>query len=448
MFSSEKVTRDWQEYVADMTMSPYKDMLGLRLDLIGAPDMTLWYDNIRVYELDDAGQERLIWRMSFDEPLITQDSALNTRAYWMKFDAFRLNKPVVRGETGLPPDNTGFDRHEDPNLTADQLRVFHHKRIWAHLGSPGFYDGYLWWPRIEAHNLWPLWGAYERFMTGEPVSNGKYTEIGSDLEGLRQVNVTGGVRAWGLRDAAAGKVLLWIDNPDQTFRNLNPGSRSGTVSTGGWANGTYTVEWWDTSKGVKVSSYDTQVQNGVLALSFSGLQGDVAAKIYPAAVAPTPPPTAPTPPPTAPETGTGLRAEYFGWYDWDTQTYSRPVFVRTDATINFNWGLGSPGTGIGSDKFAVVWTGKVLPRYSETYSFTSTTDDGVRVWVNGKLIIDQWGHSRPGRTFSGNIALTAGQKYDIKMEYYEDSVDAVARLEWQSPSQAREVVPQSQLFPQ
>jgi hypothetical protein len=66
MFSSEKVTRDWQEYVADMTMSPYKDMLGLRLDVIGAPDMTLWYDNIRVYELDDAGQERLIWRMSFD----------------------------------------------------------------------------------------------------------------------------------------------------------------------------------------------------------------------------------------------------------------------------------------------------------------------------------------------------------------------------------------------
>jgi hypothetical protein len=210
------------------------------------------------------------------------------------------------------------------------------------------------------------------------------------------VNVTGGVRAWGLRDAAAGKVLLWIDNPDQTFRNLNPGSRSGTVSTGGWANGTYTVEWWDTSKGVKVSSYDTQVQNGVLALSFSGLQGrrrrqDLSGRAGSDAAADgahTAADGAPKPEPaSAPSTSAGMTGT------------RRPTAGRCSSAPtprSTSTGVWIARDGIGSDKFAVVWTGKVLPRYSETYSFTSTTDDGVRVWVNGKLIIDQWGHSRPG----------------------------------------------------
>src|SRR5262245_52618675 len=83
--------------------------------------------------------------------------------------------------------------------------------------------------------------------------------------------------------------------------------------------------------------------------------------------------------------GTGLRGEYF-----DNRDFSAPKLTRVDPTINFNWGTGSPASAIGSDTFSVRWTGRVSPRYSETYRFYTTSDDGVRLWVNGQLVIDNW----------------------------------------------------------
>ena len=82
--------------------------------------------------------------------------------------------------------------------------------------------------------------------------------------------------------------------------------------------------------------------------------------------------------------GDGLLAEYF-----NNSNFTNRQLVRTDATVNFNWGTGSPATGIGADTFSVRWSGQVEPRYSETYTFRTRTDDGVRLWVNDQLIIDQ-----------------------------------------------------------
>jgi len=138
--------------------------------------------------------------------------------------------------------------------------------------------------------------------------------------------------------------------------------------------------------------------------------------------------------------GTGLSATYF-----DNMDFTGPTLTRTDATVNFNWGSGSPAASIAPDTFSARWTGQVQPRYTETYTFHTTTDDGVRLYVNNQLIINNWTNHSP-TVNSGTITLTAGQKYDIRLEYFENGGGAVMKLEWQSARQAREVIPQSQLF--
>jgi len=138
--------------------------------------------------------------------------------------------------------------------------------------------------------------------------------------------------------------------------------------------------------------------------------------------------------------GTGLKGEYY-----DNQNFTNLKLTRTDATVNFNWGSGSPHSSIGADTFSVRWTGQVQPRYSETYKFYTVSDDGVRLWVNGVLLIDNW-KAHPPTEDSGTIALTAGQKYSIKMEHYEGTGGTQSKLLWSSPSQAKEIIPQSRLY--
>jgi glucose/arabinose dehydrogenase len=140
-------------------------------------------------------------------------------------------------------------------------------------------------------------------------------------------------------------------------------------------------------------------------------------------------------------TGTGLQGDY---YDNDDFTIFK--LTRIDPTVDFNWGNGSPDPSIGPDLFSVRWTGKVMPQYTETYTFTTTSDDGVRLWVNGVQVINNW-TSHGSKSDSGTIALVAGQQYDIKLEYFEGGGGAVIRLFWSSPSQAQQIIPQSRLFP-
>src|SRR5690606_41671999 len=97
------------------------------------------------------------------------------------------------------------------------------------------------------------------------------------------------------------------------------------------------------------------------------------------------------------------------------------------------------------DTFSVRWSGQVLAQYSETYSFYVTADDGVRLWVDGKLIIDNW-NAQPEKTNIGKIDLEAGKTYDIKLEYFENAGHASCVMGWASRSQAYQVVPASQLL--
>ncbi|KAM3116138.1 PA14 domain-containing protein [Phormidesmis sp. 146-33] len=139
--------------------------------------------------------------------------------------------------------------------------------------------------------------------------------------------------------------------------------------------------------------------------------------------------------------GTGLRAEYF-----DNRDFTNLKVTRTDATVNFNWGFGSPDRTIAADTFSVRWMGQIKSRFSETYTFSTTSDDGVRLWVNNQLVIDRWGSSNATIENRGTITLQAGQLYDIRLDYVESGGNARSTLSWASASQVREVVPQSQLY--
>ena len=140
-------------------------------------------------------------------------------------------------------------------------------------------------------------------------------------------------------------------------------------------------------------------------------------------------------------TGTGFEAEYFPAKDLTGASVK-----RIDPTIDFSWpGSTSPAPAIPGDNFSVRWRGQVQPRTTDPVTFYTQSIDGVRLWVNGVLLIDNWTDHASVEN-SGTIALTAGQKVDVVMEYYNAVGSALAKLSWSSPSQPREVVPQSQLY--
>jgi hypothetical protein len=131
---------------------------------------------------------------------------------------------------------------------------------------------------------------------------------------------------------------------------------------------------------------------------------------------------------------------------WNNTDFTGTSVTRIDPTINFNWGTGSPDGAIAPDTFSARWTGQVEAVEGGAYTFRTYSDDGVRVWVNGQLVINNWTNHAPTYN-TGRITLTAGQRYDIRVEYFENTGGAVMRLEWKRPGQkAFETVPQNRLY--
>lgn len=143
--------------------------------------------------------------------------------------------------------------------------------------------------------------------------------------------------------------------------------------------------------------------------------------------------------------GEGLLGAYFN--DPEALFLNRPVWQRIDPVIDFDWGGGSPEADrVDADLFTVRWTGYVEPLVTERYTFYPSTDDGVRLWVDEQLIVDQWVPQGITET-SGSIELEQGQRYRIRMEYYEAYGLAAAQLRWSSPRTPKQIIPGSQLYP-
>ncbi|MEV0399649.1 alpha-L-fucosidase [Actinoallomurus sp. NPDC050550] len=146
--------------------------------------------------------------------------------------------------------------------------------------------------------------------------------------------------------------------------------------------------------------------------------------------------------PAAPGSGTGLKAEIFD----NDQLSGTPKITRTDPSINYAWRfLGSPAPSIPSDHFGTRWTGFIQPRYSETYQFTTVSDDTAQVWIDGKLIVSDTTPHEP-QVDKGSVTLQAGRKYSIRVEHTEQTGEAYMKLLWSSPNTPQQIVPTRQLY--
>lgn len=165
-----------------------------------------------------------------------------------------------------------------------------------------------------------------------------------------------------------------------------------------------------------------------------GTQSNAAVVIYPS--------------PTA--SGTGLLGQYYtnssAIYTNSANFNPTNLFLtRVDSSIDFDWTNGT-SPNLSNGLYTVRWTGQVQPQFSETYVFAVASDDGCRLWVNNQLLINKW-QSQGLTTWTNSIALQAGTRYNIRLDYLQTGGAAGAYLYWYSPSQPEEIIPNSNLYP-
>jgi hypothetical protein len=133
--------------------------------------------------------------------------------------------------------------------------------------------------------------------------------------------------------------------------------------------------------------------------------------------------------------GPGVKAEYF----CGTDPAGEPILTRIENSIDHNWGAGEVAGGL-SDQVCARWTADLEVPFSGTYQLITTTDDGVRLWLDGRLLINNW-MNRGVIEEVADVELISGQMYLLQMEWYENTGNAIARLSWQGPSIARGTIP-------
>jgi hypothetical protein len=126
-----------------------------------------------------------------------------------------------------------------------------------------------------------------------------------------------------------------------------------------------------------------------------------------------------------PADDSGWWAEYYA----NPGLYDSPELTRYEDNINYDWGRVAPAPGLPADHFSVRWT-RTTHFNAGTYKFCATVDDGVRVWVDGHLVIDQW-NVQGATTYCASKQLSAGD-HRVQMAYFENTEVAVAKLRWTS----------------
>lgn len=146
---------------------------------------------------------------------------------------------------------------------------------------------------------------------------------------------------------------------------------------------------------------------------------------------------------TTPQGKPGLAVEYYA----NDRLSGRPVLSRTDANVKFDWGYGSPAAAVPVDHFSARWTGNIgpVPSGHGPYVLSVTSDDGVRVWIDGNEVIDQW---KPlnSITSDAKIQLLPGKRYRLRIEYMELTNNALCKLSWR-PAQTRLLAKRSVWMP-
>ena len=207
---------------------------------------------------------------------LVNDSARFFNEYDLAARAAGFNKPVVWGEQGI--DGTHGTDGEEPGLADDQNGIWLHKLTWARSGPGGVYPLYWYTDNIFGKSLHRIYGAWNRFMTGIPLTNGRYEDV-------RATTSNPNIRVLGQKDVQAGNAHVWIDNRQHTWRAVvekrTIPAASGTVSVDmRQSSASFTVTWYNTLTGQ--SSYTQTLSansSGILVLNITNLTTDTAAKI-------------------------------------------------------------------------------------------------------------------------------------------------------------------------
>jgi beta-glucosidase len=124
----------------------------------------------------------------------------------------------------------------------------------------------------------------------------------------------------------------------------------------------------------------------------------------------------------------GLKAEYFS----NTKLEGAPALNRTDLSLNFAWGFSGVSPSLAKN-FSVRWTGALIPTETADYILGFTGQDGYRVWLDEKLLVEDWTPHRPSTTRTAPVHLEKGHRYSLKVEYFQTVRSAEARLVWGVP---------------
>jgi outer membrane protein OmpA-like peptidoglycan-associated protein len=140
--------------------------------------------------------------------------------------------------------------------------------------------------------------------------------------------------------------------------------------------------------------------------------------------------------------GDGLIGQYY-----DGENFERVMLIRYDPTVDFDWGHGEPGPGLPTEHFSVRWSGWLVAPVSGRYRFNITVDDGMRLWLNNHLILNEW-RNQSVRQFTKAVVLKAGQRYRLQVDYYQNILDTKARVTWERPDVpgVRQPIPSRYLF--
>jgi outer membrane protein OmpA-like peptidoglycan-associated protein len=126
-------------------------------------------------------------------------------------------------------------------------------------------------------------------------------------------------------------------------------------------------------------------------------------------------------------TGDGVEAVYY-----EGSNFERPLLRRREPTVYEHWSRLGPAPGVPAENFSVRWTGWLAPPVSGRYLLHVSVDDGMRIWLNDRLLVNEW-QVQPASRFSVPVQLQAGQAYKLRVDYFQGPEYTRARLTWQLP---------------
>ncbi len=144
---------------------------------------------------------------------------------------------------------------------------------------------------------------------------------------------------------------------------------------------------------------------------------------------------------SVPTDTSGLTGDYFDHHDFTAWRLR-----RIDPTIDFNWDKKGPDERLAYERYSVRWRGYLVPAHSGTYTFTFLMDDGVRLWLDGRLVLDEW-HLSEKLEFSTTVTLTAQQVYTVRLDYFQGPRGGLISWRWSLPGYAKQPIPTSWLRP-